>query len=389
MLSDPDLQMGKLGDKDPLPRLTLVIYKMSGGGAQRVLSILANYFTEKGWSITLMTFDDGSEPSFYELHTSINCRTLSVMRNQGGLLKAVWMHLLRPFILRRAIIKSKPDAVIAFIDLTNILTLVATLGLRIPVIISERVNPAYHSIGCFWSTLRLLIYRRVSCLVVQTQDALLWFSPSIQKLSRIIPNPIIPVSKAEEKEKEEPPQKIIMAMGRLCEQKGFDLLLKAFSRIETQFPEWKLHIWGQGAEKENLKRIRDELGLKERVCFKGMIHDHYKTMQQADIFVLSSRYEGFPNVLGEAMACGIPVVSFNCPSGPGELIIHEKNGLLVPNINDEELAKEIHRLMENELLAKQLGDEAQKITETFSLEKVMGLWEKLILEIIGNGRKNL
>ena len=373
---------------DQFFRLTLVIYKMSGGGAQRVLSIIANYFAEKGWAITLMTFDDGSQPSFYQLHPSIKCRTLSIMRNQQGLLKTLCMHLLRPFILRSAIRKSKPDVVIAFIDLSNILTLVSTFGLKIPVIVSERVNPAYHSIGIFWSTLRLMVYRWASCLVVQTQDAMSWFSPSIQKISRIISNPIIAVPIVEKKDKSSGENKVIMAMGRLVEQKGFDLLLKAFSRIENQFPNCQLHIWGQGEEKENLLKIRDELGLKERVCFKGMSQDHNYTMGQADIFVLSSRYEGFPNVLGEAMACGLPVISFNCPSGPSEMIIHEKNGLLISSIDEEHLAKGLHRLMEDELWANQLGNEAQKITEAYSLEKVMGQWEKLILEIIGNERKN-
>ncbi len=373
---------------DQFFRLTLVIYKMSGGGAQRVLSIIANYFAEKGWAITLMTFDDGSQPSFYKLHPSIKCQTLSIMRNQQGLLKTLCMHLMRPFILRRAIRKSKPDVVIAFIDLSNILTLVSTYGLRIPVIISERVNPAYHSIGIFWSALRFWVYRWATILVVQTKDAMLWFSPSIQKISHIISNPIISVPIADKKDKSKEENKVIMAMGRLVKQKGFDLLLKAFSRIEDQFPNWQLHIWGEGEEKGNLLKIREELGLKERVDFKGMVQDTNKTMQQADIFALSSRYEGFPNVLGEAMACGLPVISFNCPSGPSEMIIDEKNGLLISSIEEESLAKGLHRLMENELWANQLGNEAQKITETYSLEKIMGQWEKLILEIINNERKN-
>ncbi|MEK9629127.1 MAG: glycosyltransferase family 4 protein [Nitrospinota bacterium] len=367
------------------PRLTLVIYKMSGGGAQRILSILANYFAEKNWIITLITFDDGRQPSFYKLHTSITCRPLSIMRDQRGLVKTLIMHLLRPFVLRKAIRESKPDVVIAFIDLTNILTLVSTIGLKIPVIISERVNPAYHSIGFFWSTLRMWVYRWASCLVVQTRDAMSGFSSSIQKISCIIPNPVIPVNETEGKCVSKEEHKIIMAMGRLCRQKGFDMLLKAFSRLEKQFPKWHLYIWGEGEEKESLLKMRDDLGLNERVFLRGMVNDHHGVMMQADIFVLSSRYEGFPNVLGEAMACGRPVVSFDCPSGPGEMIVDGVNGLLIRNLNDKDLAEGIQRLMEDELWAKKLGIEAQKITDTFSMDRVMNIWEKKILEIIKNG----
>lgn len=370
----------------PGGRLTFVIYQMSGGGAQRVLSIIANYFSEKGWGITLLTFDDGSLPSFYKLHPSIQCRSLSIMRDQGSFFNALSVHLMRPFILRRAIQQSKADIVITFIDLTNILTLVATLGIRLPVVISERVNPAYHSVGSFWSTIRKLVYRRASCLVVQTKDALSCFSPAIQIKAKVIPNPIISpevLNDEQEKQSEKSP-KILMAMGRLCEQKGFDLLLKAFAQIESQYPNWKLNIWGEGEKRKSLEELRDELGLKERVHFKGMIQDHYNAMQLANIFVLSSRYEGFPNVLGEAMACGLPVISFDCPSGPREMIIHEVNGLLVPNINSNDLALGIQRLMENEAMANRLGNEARKVTETFSLNKIMNMWEKLIMKIIDN-----
>jgi GalNAc-alpha-(1->4)-GalNAc-alpha-(1->3)-diNAcBac-PP-undecaprenol alpha-1,4-N-acetyl-D-galactosaminyltransferase len=369
-------------------RLTFLIYKMSGGGAQRVLSIIANYFAEKNWAITLLTYDDGSNPSFFKLHPSVQCQPLSIMRNQGGLLKALRMHLLRPFVLRAAIKNSKPDAVIAFIDLNNILTLVATLGLSTPIIISERVDPAQYSLGMFWSTLRKWIYCCASRLVVQTQDALDYFSPIIQRHSEVIPNPIIPIFDLEQSPKPKNQNKIILAMGRLVEQKGFDLLIQAFARIKPVFSDWELHIWGEGEQKKILESLRDELGLREHVRFRGMTQDNYNIMRQADIFVLSSRYEGFPNVLGEAMACGLPVISFDCPSGPSELITHGMNGLLIPKINAIDLASEMQCLMENETLAKRLGNEARKVTEIFSLNKVMTMWENLILEVITEESKN-
>lgn len=386
MLDEHVLSDRKWGENSQ-PRLTLVIYKMSGGGAQRVLSIIANHFAEKGWAITLMTFDDGSQPSFYKLHPSIQCVPLSISRQQPNALSTLLMYLLRPIILRSAIRKNKPDVVISFIDLANILTLVATVGLRIPVIISERVNPAFHSIGCFWSVLRKMVYRWAACLVVQTRDVPPFFSTAIQKKINVIPNPVLLPVRNEQNLDKDGSKKILLAMGRLVDQKGFDLLIKAFAKLKSKFPEWQINIWGEGEKKTYLENLCKELSLQKKVIFKGMNQDNYTVMKQADIFVLSSRYEGFPNVLAEAMACGLPVISFDCPSGPSEMIVDEKNGLLISKINDEELAKGIQRLMIDESLAKQLGKEAKKVTDTFSMKKIMNLWEKVILEIINNESK--
>ena len=246
---------------------------------------------------------------------------------------AIKVHFLRPWVLRKAFRRSRPDAVIAFIDLTNILTLVATIGLKIPVIISERGNPAFHSIGKFWSLLRQGVYKMSACLVLQTHDARSFFSSSIQKNSRIIPKPVLIPEYSEPDLKSETSSKTLVAMGGLYELKGFDLLLKAFAPLCNKFPDWLLEIWGEEVQRETLESLRDELGLRERVRFPGLTKEHYKTMSRADIFVLSSRTEGFPNVLGEAMACGLPVVSFDCPCGPSEMIQDGVNGLLVPPAN--------------------------------------------------------
>ena len=247
---------------------------------------------------------------------------------------AIKVHFLRPWVLRKAFRRSRPDAVIAFIDLTNILTLVATIGLKIPVIISERGNPAFHSIGKFWSLLRQGVYKMSACLVLQTRDARSFFSSSIQKNSRIIPNPVLIPEYSEPDLKSETSSKTLVAMGGLYELKGFDLLLKVFPLLCNKFPDWLLEIWGgEEVQRETLESLRDELGLRERVRFPGLTKEHYKTMSRADIFVLSSRTEGFPNVLGKAMACGLPVVNFDCPCGPSEMIQDGVNGLLVSPAN--------------------------------------------------------
>jgi len=368
-------------ERASIGRLTFVIHQISAGGAERVLTLLANELCKKGWSVTLLTLDSGREPVFFELHSGVQHWPLSLKREQGGWWKAVKVHFLRPWVLRRAIRKSRPDAVIAFIDLMNILTLIATIGLKIPVIVSERSHPAFN-ISKFLSLLRQVVYKRSACLVLTTYDKLSFFSSSIQKNSRIIPNPVLVPDYSGPTLRSETNSKTLMAMGGLREVKGFDLLLKAFAPLCNKFPEWMLEIWGEGVQRENLESLRDELGLRERVRFPGLTKENYKTMSRADIFVLSSRTEGWSLVVGEAMACGLPVVSFDCPSGPSEMIQDGVNGLLVPPENIQELSSSLERLMASGELRNTLGEQARKITESYSLNKIVQSWEELISEVV-------
>ncbi len=366
-------------------RLTFVLYQVSAGGAQRVLTILANELSKRGWSVTLLTFDNGSEPPFFALHPDIQHWPLSVMREQGSWWKAVKIDVLRPWLLRKAIRRSRPDAVISFIDLMNIFTLVATVGLKIPVIISERAHPVFTQIWKFWSLLRKGVYNGSACLVVQTSDVQPFFSSLMQKKIRVIPNPVL-VPCIDKILEPETNYKILLSMGRLCEQKGFDLLLKAFAPLCNKFPDWLLEVWGEGEQKAVLEGLRDDLCLQQRVTFPGLVKEPYKIMSRADIFVLSSRFEGFPNVLGEAMASGLPVVSFDCPSGPSEMIRDGVNGLLVPSGNIQKMSSSLERLMTSVELRKNLGEQARKITETYSLDKIINIWEELIVEIINESK---
>ena len=362
-------------------KLTLVISSLSCGGAERVMSLMANYWGEKGWQITLLTFDDGREPPFYELAPPVIHRPLGIPRFSVDSVKSVVNSLNQLWVLRRAIKKSAPQAVISFLDKGNVLTLLATLWLGLPTIVSERISPAQYSIGELWNTLRHWTYPWTTGLVVQSQDVLEYFSTVVQKKGHVIPNPSLLPPDTGEVEANRRTQ-TVLAMGRLDKQKGFDLLLKAFASLTPKPPEWSLVIWGEGELRAELETLRDELGLQGSVSFPGQTQKPFEEMKQADLFVLSSRFEGFPNVLCEAMACGLPVVSFDCPNGPREIIRDGIDGVLVPPDDVDALAAAMAHLMNDPSTRIRLASRGPEIVERFGLEKVMKMWEAAIHDAI-------
>ncbi|HAA32548.1 MAG TPA: glycosyltransferase family 4 protein, partial [Cyanobacteria bacterium UBA8553] len=329
-------------------RLTLVISSISSGGAERVMSIMANYWVVQEWEITLLTFDDGSKPPFYDLDFRIRHISLNIAGESPNPVIRIWNNLKRVHVLQTAIAQSKPDAVISFIDQVNVLTLLATRSLNIPVVVSERVDPTLYSIGRIWEQLRRWTYPLCDRLVVQAQGALNYFSSELPNRVCIIPNPVLLPTKRKATSDKVAVERVLIAIGRFTRQKGFDLLLQAFARLKDDYPEWTVMILGDGELRTELESMRNQLGLSERVNFPGVVKNPDKFLVEADIFVMPSRFEGFPNALCEAMACGLPVISTDCPSGPREIIRHDVDGILVPNENVEALVAAMEHLMSDE-----------------------------------------
>jgi glycosyltransferase involved in cell wall biosynthesis len=173
-----------------------------------------------------------------------------------------------------------------------------------------------------------------------------------------------------------------MAAGRLEHLKGFDILIESFYALHQHHPDWVLVIAGSGELKDELERMALERGISDKTRFPGIITDMAGHLQGVDIFVLSSRFEGFPNVLVEAMAAGVAVVSTDCKSGPGEIIQDNENGLLVPTQNSECLSRALDLLMADSELRRRLGDNARKVVATYSLDKVMNQWNQVVHEAI-------
>ena len=175
----------------------------------------------------------------------------------------------------------------------------------------------------------------------------------------------------------------IIAIGRLIRLKGYDLLLSAFAEAAEEFPEWQMDIFGQGPLREELEKQRDQLGLENRVHFRGITTDIDAELERSDIFVLASRIEGFPNVLLEAMAAGVAVIAADCRFGPGEIIDDGNNGLLVPAENIPALTQALKRLMSDAGLRGKLGNAARVVQERYAEEKIVNRWKNLIEEVCG------
>ena len=362
-------------------RITLVISSLCGGGAARVMVTMASYWADSGCEVTIVTFDDARSMPAYELHPAVARRALAQAVAARGALHAIALNLQRVKVLRRSIKASAPQVVVSFLHTMNVRTILACHGLGVPVVVSERCDPSEDDVGKTWDLLRKLTYHRAARVVAQTHAALGHFSRAVRRRGSVIPN-ALPTSRSGSGAPGHERAKVIMGMGRLTHQKGFDLLSRAFSKVAGKHPAWSLVIWGAGPLREELESLRSELGLDSRISFPGWTADPFGEMGRARLFVLSSRYEGFPNVLCEAMACGLPVVSFDCASGPREIIRNDVDGILVPRGDVDALADAIDRLLSSPAERNRLGERAAEIAARLDAKKVMALWDTVVNAVL-------
>jgi GalNAc-alpha-(1->4)-GalNAc-alpha-(1->3)-diNAcBac-PP-undecaprenol alpha-1,4-N-acetyl-D-galactosaminyltransferase len=368
-------------------QLTLVSATLSCGGAERVLVLLAEGFLRQGHDVAVVTLS-GKENDFYQLPPGVKRIALDVMQQSPYLLAAVKNNFYRLLQLRSAIQSLQPDAVISFVAHTNIVTVLSLQATGYPVIVTEHCDVGMKYVGAIWEKLRRITYPRAAKVVCVSQGVASAFEWVPVEKRSVIYNPL--VIRENLQAEAHLPQSIdmqkqwIVAIGRLTYQKGFDLLISAFGQIATRFPEWQLIILGEGELRQELEAYVAKLGLSHQIVLPGVVHNPFAILRKAKFLTMASRFEGFPMVHGEALACGLPVVCTDCPSGPREIVRDRIDGILVPNGDVTALAQAMQRLMTDETARQQLASRAPEVSARFSLESVMRKWEALFKEVVQN-----
>jgi len=365
-------------------RLTCVIHSLNGGGAERVMASLASRLSDRGHEVTLVTLDDGKK-NRHQVAASVTRVCLDRMRPSRNRFSGILANLGRVVALRRSLAKSRPEVVLSFCDSTNVLTLVSTLGWSIPVVVSERSDPSSQRLAAPWQWLRTKLYRNAARVIVLTEAAARTVAPWCSA-------PPIVIASAVDFPPDPPPDSdvggdkvptcgrppIVLGIGRLEIEKGFDQLLIAFAAVAPRHPDWRLVIYGEGSLRGELERLRDGLGLRDRVDLPGWVRPIWPAIRGGELFVLPSRYEGFPSALLEAMACGLACVAFACPSGPSAIIRDGVDGLLVPPGDTDALAIAIEKCIGDPVLRSELGRAATGVTVRFGWSAMTDAYEQVL-----------
>jgi len=370
-------------DSRPGKHILFVVSSMQGGGAERVAALLSNHWVSNGHDVTLIPTFSARGECLYPLDRRVRLRYLADHVKSTS--RSPWNAVKRFLALRRVIREAHPDIIVSFLVHVNVVALVATLGLRVPLVVSERTDPRFFVIGHFWALGRRLTYWRAKWVVVQTEDVRRYIEIDCYGARAVVvPNPVVwPVSATEPTVHSEQVvregRRLLLAVGRLGREKGFDLLIKAFAAVANEAPDWDLVILGEGSEREDLEAQRDALGLGDRTYLPGHVGNVGDWYERADLYVLSSRYEGFPNALVEAMAYGVPAVALDRSAGPRNIIRHEVDGLLVPVVEGPEgIAKALKKLMTNEGARRRFAEQARDVRDRFSMGKVATMWGEIL-----------
>lgn len=317
-------------------RIVLVTSSLGGGGAERVLLLLAGQWQQEGHVVEIVTLRRDSVRE-YDPPAGVKVRRLKLIGERNPFWRPA--HLFGLWTLRRALLAGRPHLVISFIDKLNAAVLLALTGTDVPVVATEHLAPWMNPLGGNWERLRKRVYRRARAVVSPTAAITDWFIASMLGRFETLP---YPAKRYEPSEGER--EKMVLGVGRLAPQKGFDLLIEAFAEIADEAIEWRLEIAGEGPERANLSRQILALGLESRAELLGQVSDAGALYSRAEIFALPSRHEAFPMVLCEALSAGCCVVAADCPTGPREIVADSAAGVLVSPESVNGLAGALRRL---------------------------------------------
>ena len=353
-------------------KVAFCIPSLGCGGAERVTSILANQFALRGYDVSVVMLSHllCSYPLSNDVHVvCLNCDDDAGMPSSKRFLTRLKK-------IRKAIKDIAPDVVVSFMSETNIDVCFALVGINVPIIVSERNDPATDPASRAKQIMRKLAYTKPKGFVFQTPDAQAYFSKRIQKKSDIILNPL---GKAMPSRFEGERDRRIVAVGRLNKQKNFTMLIDAFAEFLKTHPDRVLEIYGEGVLEEKIKEYISGKGMNDKVILKGFCRDVHERILSAEMFVMSSDFEGMPNALLEAMAIGMPCISTDCPcGGPRMLIEPYENGILVPVKDTKSMTEAMCYMADNSDEARKMSINAVSVKNRADVDSVAMQWLNMV-----------
>ncbi len=354
-------------------RIAMFVSDLQSGGTQRQASFLAGEWVRRGNRVSIITYEAHGAQPFFHVPDTVLIKRLDAMRSSGNALNAAMANITRVRAVRRALEELKPDVFLTFLAQMTVTGYMAAKPLGIPVIACERTDPVAYPTG-LWRPMRNLVYPRCARIVCQKQAVADYYGT---KNCVVIPNPVVAPAVEGLGDVVTPQRDYIASLGRLGQEKGHDILIEAFARIAPLYPDTDLLIIGEGPQRAALENLIAALSLAGRVHLPGASKNPFPALAQAKVFVLPSRYEGFPNALAEAMALGLPVIATRF-GGVDEIVRDGDNGLIVSMENPETMAQAIATLLQYPDRAAAIGHAAKRITDDFSPERVMALWDRAL-----------
>lgn len=368
------------------PSIALYLGSLAKGGAERVAVNVSEYLKNQGWRVTIITKLRAEEE--YEISTGITRKIADLedsklSRNRIKNLRNRLKKLVRVFH------ETNPDMILSFIGKNNFMAIKAGRKLHIPVVASVRSAPEREYKKRSMKLLVKPMFRKAAGIILQTQDAMNYFPKDIQQKAIILPNPLKPEF-VDYMPIQERKQKIV-SVGRMDDNKNQILLIHAFIKLATKFPEAELFLYGDGPSREKWEIETKKMEYADRIHFEGTCDHIPEVISDAKIFVLPSRMEGMPNALMEAMALGLAVISTDCPcGGPRELIGENENGILIPISSEDEnsgrscelLKEAIQKLLQDDAYRKELSEKAYQKAQEFRPEHVNLLWKDYLMQIM-------
>lgn len=351
-----------------MKRILFICNGVSIGGAERVVSLLADSLINKGYEVFLLAFLQSDKT--YELNPKINVIFAEKSKNK------LKNKILRINSIRKNVIENKIDLVIAFSHYNVMSAVIALAGLQTKIIGSERNDPAQIKNRFILNKIREILYKKLDCLICQTEDAKQYFPDKIKKNIVVIPNPIsnhLPSPYFGERENR------IVSFSRFEEQKNIPMLIDAFSMFHLEYSDYKLDLYGEGSMKQEIIDYVRSKDLNDCINIHAFSTNIHQEVIKAKLFVLASDYEGLSNSMIEAMAIGIPTLVTDCPCGGARMVIKDGyNGYLVPVRDVNAMYNKMKFIIDNEEQMLNMGYNGTQIRNTLNKDKIADKWLRII-----------